>query len=166
MTNLLRARHRVGSRRRASLVVGALVTVFGALVVLPAHAAGPSTLPGTSARSPARVESTVSGPKVLADCVHEVRRPTGIILACADANAYLKGLSWRTWGGAVARGRGVYWANDCVPDCAAGHFHRHLAYVHLSRVRLGLYSRATLFLSLRGHPHHIEVFDLATRPVG
>lgn len=64
-----------------------------------------------------------------------VVRPRSIVLACADANAYLTGLRWTTWTAATATGSGVLHENDCKPYCAAGHFHARAATVALSRPR-------------------------------
>jgi len=50
-------------------------------------------------------------------------RPSSFTLACADANDTLTRLSWANWGTALASATGVQEENDCVPDCAAGHFH-------------------------------------------
>jgi hypothetical protein len=52
-------------------------------------------------------------------------RPRNFILACADANDYLSHLSWTSWGPGLASATGVQVENDCVPYCAAGHFHRY-----------------------------------------
>jgi hypothetical protein len=48
--------------------------------------------------------------------------PSGIILACADANVYLDHLTWSTWGESGAVGAGDYTHNLCQPTCAAGTF--------------------------------------------
>ncbi len=62
-----------------------------------------------------------------------VVRPRSIVIACADANAYLTGLHWKTWTATRAAGSGVLHRNDCNPYCAAGHFHTSAAVVTLSR---------------------------------
>ena len=51
--------------------------------------------------------------------------PGRFTLACADANDYLTGLAWKSWGPRLASATGVQAVNDCVPYCAAGHFHRY-----------------------------------------
>ena len=52
-------------------------------------------------------------------------RPGSFILACADGNDYLSGLAWTSWAPGLASATGVQVENDCVPYCAAGHFHRY-----------------------------------------
>lgn len=49
-------------------------------------------------------------------------RPTGFVLTCADANSYLTSLKWSSWNAGSARGTGIWHINDCVPNCAQGHF--------------------------------------------
>ncbi len=44
-------------------------------------------------------------------------RPRKFIITCADANDYLVGLRWSSWGPTKAFGRGVEWVNACHPDC-------------------------------------------------
>lgn len=61
--------------------------------------------------------------------------PTQLMLACADGNYYLAGLRWRHWGGAAASASGTAHANDCKPDCAAGHFHSYPVTVTADRPR-------------------------------
>jgi hypothetical protein len=55
-------------------------------------------------------------------------------LACADGNYWLTGLRWKDWGSEKATATGVAHANDCTPNCAAGHFHTHAAVVTLTRL--------------------------------
>jgi hypothetical protein len=55
--------------------------------------------------------------------------PTDLMLACADGNYELTKLAWRNWGRAAATARAVARANDCTPNCAAGHFHSYPATV-------------------------------------
>jgi hypothetical protein len=62
-------------------------------------------------------------------------RPHSIILACGDGNFGLSALRWRGWNRGVATARGKAYANDCVPYCAAGHFHRYPVRVRAYRVR-------------------------------
>jgi hypothetical protein len=52
-------------------------------------------------------------------------RPRSFTLACADGNDYLSGLRWTSWAPGLARATGLQTVNDCVPYCAAGHFHRY-----------------------------------------
>ena len=52
-------------------------------------------------------------------------RPASFILACADGNDYLTRLSWTSWSSHLASASGIQEENDCIPYCAAGHFHAY-----------------------------------------
>jgi hypothetical protein len=61
---------------------------------------------------------------VVADCQGQSQaRPAKLTLSCADGNDYLAGLAWTSWTAGLASGTGVQEVNDCLPYCAAGHFH-------------------------------------------
>jgi hypothetical protein len=61
---------------------------------------------------------------VVADCQGQPQvRPSKLTLSCADGNDYLTGLSWSSWTAGLASAAGVQEVNDCLPYCAAGHFH-------------------------------------------
>jgi hypothetical protein len=84
-------------------------------------------------------------------------RPRKFIITCADANDYLVGLRWSSWGPTEAFGRGVEWVNACTPNCAHGKFsHNHVSVVFW-RVRR-LHGRHHLLHFTRltaGHVTHI-----------
>jgi hypothetical protein len=61
--------------------------------------------------------------------------PRTLVLACADANYSLARLAWRRWGETTATGRGDARANDCSPNCAAGHFHSYPVTVTATQLR-------------------------------
>jgi hypothetical protein len=52
-------------------------------------------------------------------------KPDSFVLACADGNSSLTGLSWTSWTPKLASATGTLVQNDCVPDCAAGHLHSY-----------------------------------------
>ncbi|HET7244046.1 MAG TPA: hypothetical protein VFJ07_04365 [Streptosporangiaceae bacterium] len=80
-------------------------------------------LNGSASASPA---GRFSVRTVVLNCLgHPQVRPGRFTLACADANDYLTGLAWTSWGPKLASATGVQALNDCVPYCAAGHFHRY-----------------------------------------
>lgn len=80
-------------------------------------------LNGAASASPA---GRFSVRTVVLNCLgHPQVRPGRFTLACADANDYLTGLAWKSWGQQLASATGVQVLNDCVPYCAAGHFHRY-----------------------------------------
>ena len=56
-------------------------------------------------------------------------RPTTYILACADGNALFDKLAWTSWTPGLASATGTLVLNDCIPFCAAGHFHSYPAVV-------------------------------------
>ena len=69
---------------------------------------------------------------VVLDCQgHPHVRPGHYTLACADGNDYLSGLTWTSWGPRLASATGTEHVNDCVPFCAAGHFHSYTVNVVL-----------------------------------
>ncbi len=80
-------------------------------------------LNGAASASPA---GRFSVRTVVLNCLgHPQVRPGRFTLACADANDYLTGLAWKSWGPQLASATGVQVLDDCVPYCAAGHFHRY-----------------------------------------
>jgi hypothetical protein len=77
-----------------------------------------------------------------------VSAPKSLVLACADANYGLAKLTWRAWGKRIATAKGTATANDCTPNCAAGHFRSYpvtaTATVLKSCGRAKVYMRLTL----------------------
>ena len=69
------------------------------------------------------------------NCGPLVRAPKSLVLACGDGNYELAGLSWHSWGNSTATASGKARANDCTPNCAAGHFHTYPVTVTVSRLR-------------------------------
>lgn len=59
------------------------------------------------------------------DCGPLASAPHDLLIACADANYSLANLAWSHWGARTATATGVARANDCTPNCAAGHFHSY-----------------------------------------
>jgi hypothetical protein len=60
---------------------------------------------------------------VVFDCLGKPQiRPRSFVLTCADDNSYLTGLSWSSWTAGSALGKGTWHINNCVPNCAHGHF--------------------------------------------
>ncbi|MGH3254978.1 MAG: hypothetical protein ACRDOU_06130 [Streptosporangiaceae bacterium] len=109
-------------RGRLSLAIGA-VTLGLALglglgaVTSAAHA---------QARTVTQASQFYSERIVVLNCLGRAQvRPSSFILACADANDYLTKLSWKSWGPHLASAVGTQEENDCIPYCAAGHFHAY-----------------------------------------
>jgi hypothetical protein len=58
------------------------------------------------------------------------------MLACGDGGFYISRIAWTRWGMRQAVGIGVGHQNDCVPDCARGHFHTYRVTVRLDRAKV------------------------------
>ena len=58
-------------------------------------------------------------------CGGHAYKPWGVVVACGDGNLYVTGLRYQTYGQQVARATATIHANDCLPYCAAGHFHTY-----------------------------------------
>jgi hypothetical protein len=109
-------------KRLGSFVAAAVV---GAAAMLPAALTAPA-----SAAAAARHRAA----PVVLDCVNAPHvRPGYYMLACGDGNNYLTGMRWRSWTARSASASGTDVANDCLPFCAAGHFHRYRAEIRLDR---------------------------------
>lgn len=81
-------------------------------------------------------------------------KPAVYVLACADANAYWKGVTWTTWAH-TALGHGTIVLNDCKPACFDGHLHAYAMTVLLNRYMIvapygPLYCMATIRYTVRG----------------
>ena len=102
---------------------------------------------GASAADPEQV----SEPGCAPNGSQRVVRPASFVLACADANSRVDNAVWSVWAADHASGTGTMTQNDCVPDCADGHFHSQTAdltldqpvlfhgYLVFSRIRIQLH---------------------------
>ncbi len=92
-----------------------------------AAAVAPRLLALRVAKAPAGARATAGAavPDVLTCSGKVVVEPKQFILACADANSYFVALRWMSWTAAGAVAAGTYRENDCLPNCAAGHFHSY-----------------------------------------
>ena len=79
----------------------------------------------------------------------------------AGGSLFVRGLIWASWNKAGASGRGIRWADSCVPDCAAGSYVRSAAEITLRRVRdhdsQPFFSAMTIAWSASGTLHR-EIF--------
>ncbi|HEY4918174.1 MAG TPA: hypothetical protein VIH92_14780 [Solirubrobacteraceae bacterium] len=66
------------------------------------------------------VAASAASPLKITNCNRAASSPKLLTLTCGDANMALNGMSWSSFGGAVAQGRGTFVANTCEPNCAAG----------------------------------------------
>ena len=108
---------------------GRLITATVAAISIPALGVAVGALTSAAqaaSRAPATRVSAghlFSEQTVAVNCQGRAQvRPSTFTLACADANDYLAHLSWATWSPGMASAAGVQEENNCVPDCAAGHF--------------------------------------------
>jgi hypothetical protein len=60
--------------------------------------------------------------------------PRLVTLACSDDAFGLERMRWSRWTTAAAFGRGLVFADDCDPYCAAGHLHVYRVHVALAGV--------------------------------
>ncbi len=130
------------------LAAALMPVVLGAAAAIVIAAMTGAPRPGGSA-----LEAAVQPSVVVLNCPGKQQvRPSQIVLACADGNAYLSGLHWTTWGSA-AYGTGTWRINDCTPYCAKGTFHSFTALAVLWRTAplpqhpdLRYYTRITMIL--------------------
>ncbi|MGH3394047.1 MAG: hypothetical protein ACRDPO_05090 [Streptosporangiaceae bacterium] len=112
---------RISLRHRGKISIAAGLSAVALAGGVPALAA---TSAATAAVSRAR--AAVPRGDVLVNCAGRAQvRPGSYVLTCADGNDYLAGLYWVSWSGGAAFGRGTEHVNDCVPNCAEGHFHAY-----------------------------------------
>jgi hypothetical protein len=81
-------------------------------------------------------------------------KPAYYLLACADANAYWKDVTWNRWAH-TAVGHGTFVINDCKPACFDGHLHAYAMTVRLNRYMIvapygPLYCTATIKYTAKG----------------
>ncbi|MHB1467759.1 MAG: hypothetical protein ACYCU0_13175 [Solirubrobacteraceae bacterium] len=112
----------IATKRLVSSLVAAtaLLSVAGSLALL-APAAG-------AKGSAARVYVAAKG------CIGRAYKPTKLVLACADANLYVTGLKFSSYGASTAKATGTIHENQCKPNCAAGKFATHPATIVLTDV--------------------------------
>jgi hypothetical protein len=66
------------------------------------------------------ISAAAASPLKITNCNKSASKPKTVTLTCGDGNTYLKGLSWSSFGGATAQGKGTFVTNTCKPNCAAG----------------------------------------------
>jgi len=111
--------------KRAWLI--ALLTLVAAGLALTGLVTSGSARAATAQR--AQLAAPVPVQTVVFDCPgqHAMVRPRDFIISCADAGLSLEKLSWTSWTPGEASAKGTLVENDCIPYCAAGHFHRYPA---------------------------------------
>ncbi len=111
-------------RRVATLVAAGLVPL-AAVAVSPSPA---GAAPAVSAASKSRV--------YVRDCLGTSYRvkPGTFVVACGDGGVYVKSIRWSNWGARRAHGSGTLGENNCIPNCARGHFHFEPTSITLTRL--------------------------------
>ena len=113
------------SRAWLAAVPALAIALTGGAAVAAAAAPAPAAANGAAdtaraVREPAA--GTAHTRVVVFTCAGKPQvRPGSFVLACADDNSSLTGLSWSRWTAAAALGKGTWHINNCTPDCAHGH---------------------------------------------
>jgi hypothetical protein len=103
-----------------------LTSAIVAAISVPALGLGLGPTLGSAASARTISARQYSESSVVINCQGRAQvRPGSLTLACADGNDYLSGLTWTSWAPGLASAIGMQIENDCVPYCAAGHFHRY-----------------------------------------
>lgn len=102
------------SRSRSGAVAGIL-----AAAAFTAQAGAASAHDGGSGPEAMNAQGRVL---LLYNCERGRYKPRRVIITCADANFFARGITWSSWTRSEARGRGTARVNDCDPNCAAGTF--------------------------------------------
>lgn len=75
-------------------------------------------------------------PVSVVDCLNNYSTsPSNIIITCADANMGVEKINWDSWNTIEATGRGIFYENNCNPDCASGQILRQSAAIYLSGIQ-------------------------------
>jgi hypothetical protein len=116
-------------RRRLSLAVTAIsVSALALGLGMGGSAsASPTAAAGTAAAAARTSPTVLYGERtVVISCLGQPDvRPGKFTLACADGDDWLTGLSWTSWTPRLASGYGTQVEDDCIPYCAAGHYHSY-----------------------------------------
>jgi hypothetical protein len=124
---LLRGGLTGGIRMKTGMRVA--VAILAGAGIIAAGGGGPalasSTAPATTHAAASTQATGAKTPRyVVLDCSFKPRvAPSTFVLACADGGAGVQDLHWTSWTPELASGYGVFWQNDCMPDCVNGHWH-------------------------------------------
>ena len=86
---------------------------------------------GLGVAMPAVAQAAPSIPKV-SNCGFPSAQPTEIDLTCVHALTVLEKLKWSKWNYRTAKGTGVYYYDDCKPNCLVGSYRQHRVNVQLT----------------------------------
>jgi hypothetical protein len=74
---------------------------------------------------------------VVINCGESKVKPDRLVVTCADNTLAIDKIDWSSWSISGAKGTGIEYEDDCVPNCAQGH---------------AIYSPATVTLSGAAEP--------------
>lgn len=131
--------------KRGRVTSAILATIAaGTLGITLSAASSASAAPSSAAKAASKTAATTTTAAskhnvVVINCQNKAQvEPRDFVLACADGNIALERLGWTSWTPKLASAFGTYVANDCIPNCAEGHFHSYPAIAVLWRpVRYG-----------------------------
>jgi hypothetical protein len=66
------------------------------------------------------LSASAATPLKITNCNNASSKPKRLTLTCGDGNTYLKNMSWSSFGGETASGKGTFVSNTCEPNCAEG----------------------------------------------
>jgi hypothetical protein len=66
------------------------------------------------------MSASAATPLKITNCNKTASKPKLLTLTCGDGDTVLKGMSWSSFGGATAQGKGTFVTNTCKPNCAEG----------------------------------------------
>jgi hypothetical protein len=112
-----------------SVGLGIAGVAVAAVGTLAACTPTPTVLPGINA------PFCISAPVV---------KPTRIVIACGDGNLQATHIAYLSYGTSSAAATATMEANDCVPNCAEGHFHPYPAKLAFSNVQAGRFTRVVV----------------------
>jgi hypothetical protein len=98
---------------RTTLALGALLGT--ALITAACGVSSPASSPPAASALPGVVAECTNPPPYRLST-----RPSAITLACGDDGIGVENLTWTSWAGSAAAGRGSLWENLCQPNCATG----------------------------------------------
>lgn len=70
--------------------------------------------------APFATSAAAASPLEVTNCSKAASKPKTLTLTCGDGNTYLKALSWSSFGGSTAQGKGTFVIDLCKPNCAQG----------------------------------------------
>jgi hypothetical protein len=111
-------------RRRLGLALAAVCALGLSFGVSGPASAAPAA--ATARGSAPAAKSLFSERTVVISCLGRPEvSPGNFTLACGDGDDWLSGLSWTSWTPRLASGYGTQTEDDCIPYCAAGHYHSY-----------------------------------------